>query len=46
MGQTGTTVAKAIAAGRVLYGVSCMAAPRTAMGPAAARAGGSTDCEG
>lgn len=40
MGQIETNVAKAIAAGRALYGVGCMAAPRTLMGPAAARAEG------
>ena len=40
MGQTEVNVAKAIAAGRVLYGVGCMVAPRKLMGPAAARAEG------
>jgi hypothetical protein len=33
-------VAKGIALGRVAYGVGCMAAPRTLMGPAGARAEG------
>jgi len=33
-------VAKGIAAGRVLYGLGCMVAPRTIMGPAGTRAEG------
>jgi len=40
MGTPENFVAKGIAAGRVLYGLGCMAAPRTLMGPAGARAEG------
>ncbi len=40
MAATEELVAKAIAAGRILYGAACMVAPRTVMGPAAARAEG------
>lgn len=40
MTTRGQLLARGIAAGRVLYGVACLAAPRTAMGPAGARAEG------
>ncbi len=38
--QTEQLIAKGIAAGRVAYGLACMAAPRTALGPAGQRAEG------
>lgn len=40
MADTGELIAKGIAAGRVLYGATCMVAPRLAMGPAGQRAEG------
>ena len=40
MASTEQFIAKGIAAGRVLYGLGCMAAPRTIMGPAGKRAEG------
>ncbi|MFN8017199.1 MAG: hypothetical protein U0P45_03655 [Acidimicrobiales bacterium] len=40
MATTEVRIAQLIAAGRVLYGAACMAAPRTVMGPAGARAEG------
>lgn len=40
MASTEHTIAKGIAAGRVLYGLACMAAPRRAAGPAGAEAAG------
>jgi hypothetical protein len=40
MAEIEDVVAKGIAAGRVLYGIGCMAVPRTLMGPAGARAEG------
>lgn len=40
MAQADVVVAKGIAAGRVLYGLGCIAAPRVVMGPAGARAEG------
>lgn len=38
--ETEQFIAKGIAAGRVAYGLACMAVPRTVMGPAAQRAEG------
>lgn len=40
MGLDGNFVGKGIAAGRVLYGLGCMTAPRTFVGPAGRRAEG------
>jgi hypothetical protein len=40
MAEIEDVVARGIAAGRVLYGIGCMVAPRTIMGPAGARAEG------
>jgi len=40
MARTEDVIAKGIAAGRVLYGVGCMFAPRTILGPAGKRAEG------
>ena len=40
MASTEERIAKGIAAGRVAYGLACMAIPRTVMGPAAQRAEG------
>lgn len=40
MAPTEQLIAKGIAAGRVAYGLACMAVPRTVMGPAGARAEG------
>lgn len=40
MADTAHLIAKGIAAGRVLYGATCMAVPRAAMGPAGGRAEG------
>ena len=40
MAEPEVRIAQLIAAGRVLYGAACMAAPRTVMGPAGARAEG------
>lgn len=40
MADAAQTVARLIAGGRVLYGLGCMAAPRTMVGPAGARAEG------
>ncbi len=40
MAGTEDTIAKGIAAGRVLFGLGCLVAPRTVLGPTAARAEG------
>jgi hypothetical protein len=40
MASSEVTIARGIAAGRVLYGLACLAAPTKAVGPAGARAEG------